>query len=98
MHTSVFESCRIHYNGDVILTNEDSTSKSISDKSTIEIPIEQLEAAYNISDFGVSQITIFDTKDKNNKSITVLKKDVESFLKYRLLDKITNKLNNTERI
>lgn len=104
MHTSTFKSCRIHHNGDIsdgyfFITNKDSTSKAIGKKA--EIKYQSLAALKKLNLENKKTITLVGLKDVNSYSnsysefddkITVLVKDIQCFIAADYIDKIKDKL------
>ena len=96
MHTSAFESCRIHHDGDfeneIIITNMDSTSKAIGIPSDIKITVRELvNFQRRLEKSPGVTVSIRGLKDHE---ITILQKDIENFLAIRLISKIEEKINN----
>jgi hypothetical protein len=93
MHTSAFKTCRIHHNGDYdgdnIITNEDSTSKPIGTKVSVKIDFKDIVALYILyQDKRPKSVIFFDKESK----ITVSFADVESFVMGALMDRCVEKL------
>jgi hypothetical protein len=104
MHTTELKSCRIHHNGDysgeIHITNEDSTSKSIGPKSTVTTTFKKLVDIY----IGWARKT--DSKRRNiiivgeqllpgdSPNITILKKDLYDFMSIVLMRRIISKVEN----
>ena len=100
MHTSAFKSCRIHHNsgyeGDIYITNEDSTSIPIGEKATVKFTYRKLVNFYSINT-GVNKTLIIkglkEDKDKPS-SITILSADVRDLITESLIQKISDRINN----
>jgi hypothetical protein len=104
MHTTALESCRIHHNGDyegeIIITNKDSTSKAIGTICTIKYITQELVGLQRRLEFSYhdqirplnGQVTLKGIDPEYGKEITVLQKDVETFLAIRLVSKIVEKV------
>jgi hypothetical protein len=100
MHTSAFKTCRIHHNGDydgdIIVTNEDSTSEPIGKKVTVE-------------GFQFEAILSIYLQNRNKKlrtivigvglsKIEVAFKDIEAFVSCMLADRCIGKLEGCSGI
>jgi hypothetical protein len=97
MHTSAFKSCRIHHNGgydgDVIITNQDSTSKPVGAKSEIRTTFVGLVKVYkkasrNPKTLKGGRIKLVDSTNAND-TILILFEDLEGFLDCAIIDKIS---------
>jgi hypothetical protein len=94
MHTSAFKTCRIHHNhngdygGDVIITNEDSTSHAIGTKASVKIDFKDVIATY-IRYRERPETVVFLDKESN---ITVSFDDIESFVELVLIDRCVEKI------
>jgi hypothetical protein len=105
MHTSAFDSCRIHHNGgydgDIFITNKDSTSKPVGELSDIKFTCEKLINFYHclspVEREKGRKVTIIGDKEENyGDKITILAEDIESFMACRLIDIIQEKINSLE--
>lgn len=101
MHTSAFETCLIHHNGgydgDVYITNEDSTSKPIGKKATIQFSSKELVKLGERGRRGIvtlKSISKDPKEEEHGKQITIARKDVENYAYDVLMDKVTRKLEN----
>jgi hypothetical protein len=79
MHTSAFKTCRIHHNGDYdgdnIITNEDSTSKPIGTKVSVKIDFKDIVALYILyQDKRPKSVIFFDKESKITVSFADIKK------------------------
>lgn len=107
MHTTALDSCRIHhggdFEGDVIITNTDSTSKPIGPLATINFTVRKLinlQRKLEVLNHNAISSTQASVCLKNRKTeeefgnpeIRVLESDVKSFLALRLMSKIEDKL------
>ncbi len=98
MHTSAFHSCRIHHNGgydgNIYITNEDSTSKAIGKKATIKFTCQKLINLYKkVKD--QEKVTIKSIPgESDNEEITILVVDIDNFIICRLIDKIREKFDD----
>jgi len=107
-HTSAFETCRIHHNGgydgDVTITNEDSTSRPIGPKATIRSTSQKLmkqavvcSRDRNVKDLKeVTVIGIDENGDGKSKTkITVESADILAYASCVLECRITQKIENS---
>ena len=105
-HTSAFETCRIHHNGgydgDVTITNEDSTSRPIGPKATIRSTSQKLMKQAVIcyrNGPGMKEVTIVgidENRESNYKGkITVESADIMAYASCVLEDRITRKMENS---
>lgn len=104
MHTTALESCRIHHNGnfegEIVITNMDSTSDWIEPKVAIKYTVRKLvnfqrrlEKYFMEARSAKSKVSLRGQKeDGYGKRITILEKDIEDFLAIRLMSKIEEKL------
>jgi hypothetical protein len=111
MHTSVFSTCRIHHNGDysgdILITNEDSTSKAICPQTTIgystSMMFRRCRDIFKCKNiFGEDAwkgmvVTLKGTpQGKGRKAkIEVLAKDVIDYVNVVLVDRIQAKLDRS---
>lgn len=99
MHTSAFQSCRIHHNGDyegdIYITNEDSTSQVIGEKATVKFTYRKLVNLYKKSN-GARILNIIgnDDNESETKQISILSSDVECLIGDRIIQKINDKLSS----
>ena len=102
-HTSAFTSCRMHHNGgydgDVTITNEDSTSRAIGSKATIRTESSELmKIALALIDSKKRTVTVEgvpeDSSDSEGNSIIVWVSDVKAFAADALSEKITSKMES----
>lgn len=99
MHTSAFQSCRIHHNGDyegnLYITNEDSTSEVIGEKTTVIFTYRKLVNLYKRSNgIRILNITGKGEEESETKQISILSSDVEGLIGDRIIQKINDKLSN----
>jgi hypothetical protein len=100
MHTSAFNTCRIHHNGDydgdIYITNEDSTSKPIGEKTTVELDFKDAVKCYRDNRKKNPKTVVFKGRsDEGKKSeITVAFKDIVSFVSCVLEDRCMAKIES----
>lgn len=108
MHTSAYRSCRIHHNsgfdGDVTITNEDSTSIPIGKKASISYSTEGLISAFKIHQRSMSgmdsrhKTVIIESnlKEGYDSEIEITFIDIQSFVEDVLTSKIEEELESSE--
>ena len=104
MHTSAYISCRIHHNGgydgDIYITNKDSTSRPVSEKAEIVYSDEHLISFFKAHrKFKPEKIFLTNIKPegKDDKRIEVLFSDIEAYVEDVLKDKIQNKMDSIKQ-
>jgi hypothetical protein len=98
MHTSAFKSCRFHHNGgydgDVIVTNQDSTSKPVGAKSEIRTAFTDLvkihkKMSKNREVLKTGRIKLQDRLNSND-TILILFADLEGLIDCAIIDTISD--------
>lgn len=100
MHTSAYESCRIHHNGaydgDIFITNKDSTSTPIEKKAEIRYTSEGLITRFRMHKKMSSQsrtIIIESNTGGDDPEIEILFTDIQSYVEDVLIDKVKEKFD-----
>lgn len=105
MYTNVYESCRIHHNGDfddnIYITNKESNSKSVNKKVEISISVKDLISKFRIYKKSMSGMVFKNKTIKIESSnlineIEVLFADIQSFVEFSLEKRIIEKLYGKE--
>ena len=107
MHTSAFESCRIHHNGgfwdDIYITNMDSTSKPLGEESEIAYTTEKLILAYDLlKEEKPKEVVLYNMKPEReedgelNRNIMILFSDLEAYIKCIWDNAIREKIDEDE--
>ena len=106
MHTSAFQTCRIHHNGgydgDIYITNMDSTSKPLGSQSDIKYTTKDLCNLYRKMYEGKEDrdkdypVTIKGIPEEGyGEEITISSLDIKSYVAAYLSDKIQEMLDRT---
>lgn len=107
MHTSAYKSCRIHhngdFNGDIYITNKDSTSKPVGDKAEIAYTTEKLIAffqAHRESKPEKAWLSNLNPEEEelkeDERQIEILFSDIEKYFEDVLIDKIHEEMNDMD--
>lgn len=100
MHTTTFNSCRIHHNGDyegeIYISNKGTTEKPIGVIAEISLTVNELKTILKHTK-NKPEVTIKTLSDKDcDPQITILTSDIELFFHNRLLTKIQEKLETQD--
>jgi hypothetical protein len=104
MHTSAYESCRIHHNGDywgdIYITNKDSTSKPVREKAEIRYTAEKLVSFFLVKREEKCCSVVLNNidTDPEDKEIVVLFSDIEMFYQDILIDGIKEKIDQLDEV
>jgi hypothetical protein len=107
MHTSAYESCRIHHNGDfdgdIYITNKDSTSKPVGEKAEIAYTTEKLIAFFQAHrESKLKKVVLSNLNpegeelEEDEQLIEILFSDIEKYYEDVLIDKIREEMNDMD--
>jgi hypothetical protein len=107
MHTSAYKSCRIHHNGDfdgdIYITNKDSTSKPVGEKAEIEYTTEKLIAFFQAHrESKLKKVVLSNLNPEgeelkeDEQLIEILFSDIEAYYEDVMIDKIHEGMNDMD--
>ena len=100
MHTSAYKSCRIHHNGaydgDIYITNKDSTSDPVSTKAKIAFTTKGLISLFMKHKYSKPKTIVIkgDSKEECDSEIKILFMDLRSYVEDILIDQINEKMKD----